>query len=258
MLASMLVMASAGDVWPTRPEAAAPQQLLELDGDVAGPRSRGHQGGRHLLRVLHRRAYRPGRDSDPHVDGSCGRGSQPALSSTRCPNGRRARFPKARNAWAPDISRFNGKYPSLLLGVVVRQPQLGDRTRHDPHARPDESDYRWIDEGLVLRSFTDKDDWNAIDPNLVIEDATNVWLAWGSFWGGIKMRRIDPATGKLSTTDTTMHSLSSRPRERRSAVRSKRRSSSGTATSGICSSRSIAAAAAPTAPTTSSSAARGQ
>ena len=25
--------------------------------------------------------------------------------------------------------------------------------------------------------------------------------SWGSFWGGIKMRRIDPATGKLSTTD---------------------------------------------------------
>ena len=29
----------------------------------------------------------------------------------------------------------------------------------------------------------------------------------------IKMRRIDPATGKLSTTDTQMYSLSSRPRE---------------------------------------------
>ena len=66
---------------------------------------------------------------------------------------------------------------------------------------------------MVLRSYADKDDWNAIDPNLVIEDERNVWLAWGSFWSGIKLRRIDPATGKLSATDTTMHSLSSRPRE---------------------------------------------
>ena len=40
-----------------------------------------------------------------------------------------------------------------------------------------------------------------------------MWLTWGSFWGGIKMRRVDPATGKLSTTDTTLHSLTSRPRE---------------------------------------------
>jgi arabinan endo-1,5-alpha-L-arabinosidase len=78
---------------------------------------------------------------------------------------------------------------------------------------PSSSDYRWVDEGMVLRSYVETDDWNAIDPNLVIEDEKNVWLTWGSFWGGIKMRRVDPATGKLSETDTTMHSLSSRTRE---------------------------------------------
>jgi arabinan endo-1,5-alpha-L-arabinosidase len=46
----------------------------------------------------------------------------------------------------------------------------------------------------------------------VVEDAKNVWLCWGSFWGGIKMRRIDPDTGKLSATDDTLYSLCSRPR----------------------------------------------
>ena len=50
----------------------------------------------------------------------------------------------------------------------------------------------------MLSSYVETDDWNAIDPNLVIEDEKNVWLTWGSFWGGIKMRRLDPATGKLS------------------------------------------------------------
>jgi len=65
----------------------------------------------------------------------------------------------------------------------------------------------------VLRSYQDKDDWNAIDANLFVEDKNNVWLNWGSFWGGIKMRRIDPATGKLSAKDTTLYSLASRPRE---------------------------------------------
>jgi arabinan endo-1,5-alpha-L-arabinosidase len=63
-----------------------------------------------------------------------------------------------------------------------------------------------VDEGLVVRSRSGEDDFNAIDPNLVIEDEKNVWLAWGSFWGGIMMRRIDPETGKLSTADTTLHS----------------------------------------------------
>jgi arabinan endo-1,5-alpha-L-arabinosidase len=82
-----------------------------------------------------------------------------------------------------------------------------------PTLDPASPDYKWTDEGMVLRSYADKDDWNAIDPNLVIEDDKNMWLTWGSFWSGIKMRRVDPATGKLSQTDTTLHALSSRPRE---------------------------------------------
>ena len=109
----------------------------------------------------------------------------------------------------------------------------------------------------MLRSYQDKDDWNAIDPNLVL-DGDRAWLVWGSFWGGIKMRRVDPSSGKLSAGDETMHSLSSRPRAQPINGSWKPRSSSVTATTGTCSSRSIAAAAAPRAPTTSSSAARGR
>jgi beta-xylosidase len=33
---------------------------------------------------------------------------------------------------------------------------------------------------MVVRSYADKDDWNAIDPNLVVEDGDRVWLVWGS------------------------------------------------------------------------------
>src|SRR5262249_32903586 len=63
----------------------------------------------------------------------------------------------------------------------------------------------------VVRSHQGQDDWNAIDPNLVVDDKNKVWLNWGSFWGGIKMRRIDPVTGKTSSNDTTPYSLASRP-----------------------------------------------
>ena len=122
-------------------------------------------------------------------------------------------IPLARNAWAPDISLLNGKY-HLYYSVSSfgsRNSAIGLATNRT--LDPASADYRWVDEGMVLRSYVEKDDWNAIDPNLVIEDEKNVWLTWGSFWGGIKMRRVDPATGKLSDTDTTMHSLSSRARE---------------------------------------------
>jgi len=121
-------------------------------------------------------------------------------------------IPGARGAWAPDISCFNGKY-HLYYAVSTfgsRNSAIGLVTNKTLDAGS--PDYKWTDEGLVLRSYQDKDDWNAIDANLVIEDEQRVWLAWGSFWGGIKVRRIDPATGKLPSADTTLHALASRPR----------------------------------------------
>jgi arabinan endo-1,5-alpha-L-arabinosidase len=121
--------------------------------------------------------------------------------------------PRARGAWAPDISYYNGKY-HLYYSVSSfgsRNSAIGLVTNKT--LDPNSPDYKWVDQGMVVRSYEDKDDWNAIDGNLVIEDEKNIWLCWGSFWGGIKMRRINPQTGKLSTTDTTMYSLASRPRE---------------------------------------------
>jgi arabinan endo-1,5-alpha-L-arabinosidase len=121
-------------------------------------------------------------------------------------------IPGARGAWAPDISYYNGRYHlyysisnfgrnNSAIGLVTNQT-----------LDPNSPNYKWVDQGLVVRSYEGKDDWNAIDANLAIKDKHNVWLSWGSFWGGIKMRRVDPKTGKLSTRDTTLYSLASRPR----------------------------------------------
>lgn len=121
-------------------------------------------------------------------------------------------IPKARGAWAPDISFYNGKYHLYysLSSFGVNESAIGLATNKT--LDPKSPDFKWVDEGLVVRSRPGQDDFNAIDPNLVVEDENNVWLNWGSFWGGIKMRRVDPKTGKLSTTDTTLYSLCSRPR----------------------------------------------
>ena len=72
--------------------------------------------------------------------------------------------------------------------------------------------YKWVDEGLVVRSRRGKDDHNAIDPNIVVESQDKVWLSWGSFWGGIMLRQLDPTTGKPSTENTTLYKLAARPR----------------------------------------------
>ena len=53
----------------------------------------------------------------------------------------------------------------------------------------------WEDEGCIVTSREGRDNWNAIDPNFVIDDKDQPWLVWGSFWDGIQMVRLD----------TTMH-----------------------------------------------------
>jgi len=121
----------------------------------------------------------------------------------------REEVPGARGIWAPDISFFAGRY-HLYYSVSTfgrNRSVIGLTTNRT--LDPASPDYRWVDQGLVVRS-TAEDDWNAIDPNLALDERGDPWLVWGSFWGGIKMRRIDPVTGKLAAGDTTLHALASR------------------------------------------------
>ena len=118
----------------------------------------------------------------------------------------------ARGIWAPDISFFNGKY-HLYYSVSrfgTNNSAIGLVT--NKALDPNHPDYQWIDQGTVVRSQPGRDNWNAIDGNIAIEDKDKVWLSWGSFWSGIKMKRIDVKTGKLSEEDTTLYSVASRPR----------------------------------------------
>lgn len=116
-----------------------------------------------------------------------------------------------RGLWAPDVSYFNGRfhlyYSASTFGSNRSSIGLVTNRTLDPAS----DKYRWEDQGKVISS-TAADDWNAIDPNLVLDEEGRPWLSFGSFWSGIKMRRIDAATGKLSAEDQTLYSLAGRPR----------------------------------------------
>jgi arabinan endo-1,5-alpha-L-arabinosidase len=191
--------------------AATEPELLELSGDLGihDPCITKAGGTYYLFATGGRR----------------GRGIMPVHASTNLREWTRAGFvferlpdwaveevPRARNAWAPDISYFNGKYHLYYSLSTFGMNNSAIALATNKTLDPKRSDFEWIDEGLVVRSRAGEDDFNAIDPNFVIEDKKNIWLAWGSFWGGIMMRRIDPQTGKLSADDTTLHKLAARPR----------------------------------------------
>ena len=112
--------------------------------------------------------------------------------------------------WAPDISYFNGLfhvyYAGSTLGSNVSVIGLAvNRTL-------DSSDpaYQWVDQGKVLGSIV-SDDFNAIDPNILVDTDGSIWLSYGSYWTGIKQRRVDPTTGMLLTSNPTVYSLAMRP-----------------------------------------------
>jgi len=128
------------------------------------------------------------------------------------------KLPKTEGLWAPDISFFNGLYHVYYAGSVfgTNTSVIGLATnttldRKDPA-------YKWVDHGEVLSTDGAGYNYNAIDPNILIDGDGSIWMSFGSFWSGIKQRRIDPDTGMLSTADTKLYSLASRPDDRVHAI----------------------------------------
>ncbi len=119
-------------------------------------------------------------------------------------------IPGATNIWAPDISFYNGKY-QLYYAVSTfgsNFSAIGLATNTTLNSK--DPDFNWVDEGMVIQSHK-KDDYNCIDPNFVLDADGNAWLAFGSFWSGLKMVKLDPTTRKPSKDDTTIYSIAQRP-----------------------------------------------
>jgi arabinan endo-1,5-alpha-L-arabinosidase len=117
--------------------------------------------------------------------------------------------PATTELWAPDISFFDGLYHLYYAFSAFGKNTSGIALATNETLDPSSPKYKWVDHGLVLRSYA-TDDFNAIDPNLVLDAKGDAWLSFGSFWTGIKMRKLDRATGLLSKSDTKTYSLASR------------------------------------------------
>lgn len=108
--------------------------------------------------------------------------------------------------WAPDIIRLNDRY---LLYYSVSS--FGSNTSaialaSTPTLNPDDDAFEWTDHGIVTRS-SKSDNYNAIDPAVIMTDDGKLWMSFGSFWSGLKLLQLDPTTGKRIDGDDTLHSI---------------------------------------------------
>lgn len=117
--------------------------------------------------------------------------------------------PGSTDFWAPDISYFNNRYHLYYSVSTFGRNRSAIGLATSQVLNPTEDGYGWVDEGLVLASSS-SDNYNCIDPNVFIDTDGVPWLSFGSFWTGIKMRRLDESTGKPSAEDRTLYSLAQR------------------------------------------------
>ena len=118
-------------------------------------------------------------------------------------------IPALTGMWAPDISYFNGKFHVYYAGSTFGSNTSVIGLSTNVALDSTKPGYAWVDEGLIVQTKS-TDNFNAIDPNVAF-DATGVpWLSFGSFWSGIKLRKLDFATGKPATDDPMLYSIASR------------------------------------------------
>lgn len=116
------------------------------------------------------------------------------------------------NIWAPDISFHNGKYYLYysISSFASNRSCIGVATnltldRNNPA-------YRWEDHGKLIESVPGRDNWNAIDPNLIFDESGTPWLSFGSFWGGLKIVKLSNDLLSVAVPQE-WHTIASRERD---------------------------------------------
>jgi arabinan endo-1,5-alpha-L-arabinosidase len=116
--------------------------------------------------------------------------------------------PENRNShfWAPDIIKVGDRYLLYYsvssFGKKTSAIALATNATLDP-AQPK---FKWRDDGIIIRS-SPATNFNAIDPALLHARDGRLWMSFGSYWSGLKLVELDPATGKRLAPDSPLPAL---------------------------------------------------
>tara|TARA_R110000751_G_scaffold226549_4_gene328476 strand:- start:337 stop:1296 length:960 start_codon:yes stop_codon:yes gene_type:complete len=92
--------------------------------------------------------------------------------------------------WAPDITFHNGQYYLYYSVSAFAKNTSAIGLTINTTLDADDPNYKWEDQGIVIQSVPNRDLWNAIDPNLIFDENDTPYLAFGSFWEGLKMVKL--------------------------------------------------------------------
>jgi arabinan endo-1,5-alpha-L-arabinosidase len=108
--------------------------------------------------------------------------------------------------WAPDVIHWKDRYLLYFSVSTFGKNTSAIGLATNVTLDPCDPAYEWKDCGIVVQS-SPRDDFNAIDPAVTADAEGNLWMSFGSFWGGIKLIQLDPATGKRISPDSPIHAL---------------------------------------------------
>lgn len=92
------------------------------------------------------------------------------------------------HVWAPDIIRYNDRWWMAYSCSTFGKNTSAIGLMSAKSLHPAEV---WSDHGPIICSREGRDNWNAIDPNFIIDEKGAPWLTFGSFWDGIQLVPLD-------------------------------------------------------------------
>ncbi|MFB9661858.1 arabinan endo-1,5-alpha-L-arabinosidase [Glycomyces mayteni] len=106
-------------------------------------------------------------------------------------------IPGVSNLWAPEIhyDAAQGLYYLYYAASTFGSQRSAIGLATSPTLDPSAPGYGWTDRGAVFQSYNGNA-YNAIDPNIVVDDSGRHWMVFGSWWQGIHTIQLDWPSGR--------------------------------------------------------------
>lgn len=113
--------------------------------------------------------------------------------------------------WAPDVIFYKGQYHLFYAcNAKPGMPHAAIGHATNPTLNSASPNYKWTDQGKIVQSVLNRDLWQAIDPNVIVDEKGTPWFVFGSFWDGIKAVKMTDDMMKLKWPEE-WHTIARRP-----------------------------------------------